>query len=265
MIPLLRERFHVKTPFVKTVATVVVALLVPLLGGTSAVAAPDDGSVLDVTPTVSTPKLKVRSGSCVKVPVTYRHGGGLLDSVNVSSEVWKGSSYVGTVDAWKSDSIDRVDGSYFWCPYLDGLGTFRIGRTTGDWQNYGDSVWDDAADEFLSTDAAGTVRSTRTVSFVAKQSQTCAVRSSKRAKKRMSVTAKLQHFSVAGSKVKNAKKGTKVVLQRKKGSGWTTVARGKVGAKGLTAVSVKATKKATYRLTQAGSSSTWDCAVTFRR
>ena len=259
-----RERLVVKHSLTIPVVTLVSALVLGL-GGPAAVAAPADGTVLDVTPTVSTPKVKVRSGGCVKVPVTYRHDGGLLDSVNLSSEVWKGSSYRGTVDVWESNSNGRLDGYYFWCPYLDGLGTFRIERTTGEWQSYGDLVWDDAADQFLDNDAAGTVRSSRTVSFVAKQSQSCTVVSSKWAKKRMSVTARFRHFSVAGSQVKNAKKGTKVVLQRKKGSGWTTVARGKVGAKGLAKISVKATKKATYRLTQAGSSTTWDCAVTFRR
>lgn len=69
--------------------------------------------------------LPIVSESCRYVNVTAQHSHGAADEMLVDTEIWSGGSNVGSV-LLENDG-GYLTGRYYHCPYLDGVGTFRLG------------------------------------------------------------------------------------------------------------------------------------------
>lgn len=187
--------------------------------------------------------VKVNSGACRDIPFTVRHNGGYLDRFVAEVEVWKGSKYMDQTYDYVYDSAGALRGSYFWCPY-EGLGTFRLGPTQVEWNDY-------------SYDDEGSFRDRSIARFqVLQASNFRKVRIAKRGAVR-TVHARLVYFDTGSESWEVAPKGTPIRLQRMAGGRWTYLKTGRVGKGGYISISVKAQRAREYRLIFGKTSRTW--------
>lgn len=83
--------------------------------------------------------LHVNSGSCRNVRV-YASTNAAPDFQDISAEVdvWRGGTYLGTASLSGSGRSGLLAGSYFYCPSLDDVGSFRLGDSEVSWEQYDD-------------------------------------------------------------------------------------------------------------------------------
>lgn len=80
----------------------------------------------------------IESDSCKYVRVTAEHDHGAGADVYVDTEVWSAGKNVGSLSLYNSGGYLR--GRYYHCPYLDGIGKFRVGPSevtvfTDEWED----------------------------------------------------------------------------------------------------------------------------------
>lgn len=94
--------------------------------------APSQAAVQPDVTRISAGNVVVSSGACRYVPIRAWHNGYGLD-VDIQPEVWRGNTYVGSTWLMDSNGTGSAKDTYLWCPYLDGIGTFRVGPSQVSW------------------------------------------------------------------------------------------------------------------------------------
>jgi hypothetical protein len=220
------------------------ALAVAIAATGMSAAHADPGNAFDVY-AIDAPDVRVNSGGCRSIPVALLHDGAGLEDAYATVEMWRGGTYVEQSMLFAS-TPGRIAGSFNHCPTFEGLGTFRFGPSDV---------------KYATTDFAslGEFRDSTTRQVRILQDARIGSVSIKAAGKKRTLTAKTKFYDVAASKWRATPKGVKVRVQRQAAGGvWRTVKSSRVGAAGKVRVSVKASKKARYRLTVAAGRQTWD-------
>lgn len=209
----------------------------------------------------ATTRVSVASNSCRQVGYRADFGGG--DGmewlyVGATTEVWKGVSNVGN-DSFYDEITGtmRASSYYYWCPSLDGLGTFRLRLTQGEFSGW--SV-DDAVE--------GSFATGQTASFTVKQAAKVINLRAQRSGARRSLTAKAMFYSISRSQWSVFPRGTTVVLQRRSvgGSVWANVKTITVGRSGGISTSWTANRIRDYRIVTRTTTNTWNgVSVVVRR
>lgn len=232
-------------------------LLAALVAATLSVALLPDRAAASTEPYVvtfkaATTRVSVASSSCRPVGYRVEFGGG--DGMEwlyagATTEVWRGASNVGN-DSFYDEITDtmRASGSYYWCPYLDGLGTFRLRLTQGEFSGW---AFDDAVD--------GSFATGQTASFTVKQAAKVVNLRAQRSGARRSISAKAVFYSIGRSQWAALPRGATVVLQRRSvgGSVWADVKTVTVGRSGAVSTSWTADRVRDYRLVTRSTATTW--------
>jgi hypothetical protein len=212
-------------------------------GAAPAVAAsPTSVTVRPITP----PKVVITSGACQSVPLEYAFTtSGTVSRIAVESEVWKGDSYLTSTYAYvyPTEGGTRLATDVQNCGTI---GTFRIGPTTGEWN---DSNYDTL-----------TLSDSTFVYYTARQGSRFKNAKIVRKGKTRTFTAKAQYFAAEYVNTWTAvPKGTKVLLQRRARTdqSWKTLKTVRAGKKGAVRVSTKTSKRYFYRLNVSGTKHTW--------
>lgn len=228
-------------------SVVAATLSVGLLGVASAVgiapasAAPSDS----VRVSLRTPApVVITSGSCKDVPIVYDFATtGTVQRIAVESEVWKGDQYLSSTYAfvYPTEGGTQLEASVSNCGTI---GTFRVGPTTGEWNN--------AEYDTLSVSNPGSVY------YTARQGSRFKNTKIVRKGKVRTFYAKSQYFDSGLQRWSNVPKGTKLSLERRTSSGsWRFVKTSRAGSKGAVKIAIKTSKKADYRVTIKGTVRTW--------
>lgn len=179
--------------------------------------------------------------ACPKVAYTVRHA---VDpqvdgrvTVSLELEVRSGPEVVGRM--WESSSSESVlSGTWMACPALVPLGPLSVRVVDG-------AVRGLSAD--FMTSYRGTVRSSVTGRTRAQQA-THFKKLRMVAGRKHTVTARPVYFDARSGRFKKLEARTTVSLLRQKGTTWRTVRTSRVDAKGRVKITVRATKKTSYRL-----------------
>lgn len=199
---------------------------------------------LDVT--LSATSIRVRSGACPDVPFVVRHDFGYLDRFTAEVEVWKGSRYIDETFDYVYESSGPIRSTLSICVNkARDLGTYRIGPTRGEYNDY-------------SIDLDGTYTDASTTTFKVLQHSRFGTVSTTRVGRTRTFKSRLTYFDAGTSSFRSAPRGIRIRLQRLAANGsWTTVAAARVGIRGRVAIPIKASTARTYRLVSPETARTW--------
>ncbi len=222
-------------------AAVLTAVL--LAAGAPAFAASDANNAFDV-------RLKVKgfhlaSTACADVPFTVTHDAGYLDRFVAAVEVRKGTVYVRRTFDYVYDSTGPLQASYFFCPHVEDLGTYRLGPSAIEWNDY-------------DADEGGKFTDHSKAEFRLLQATKFSKVEIRRRGARRTVSGRARFFSVEAAGWRRFAKGTVIRLQRHRSDGsWTTVARNGTDARGRVTLSVRAADTSEYRLKSVATAQSW--------
>lgn len=206
-------------------------------------ASADPGNPFDVYNVTAT-SLRAHSGSCRYLPITANHNGTNLEDIYGSTEIWRNGQYLSETSVTDAGP-GTLTANYLWCPYLDGLGKFRVGPTN---ISYATTDYNYTGNFIDSTNGTFTVYQDSRVSNI----------KAVRAGKKRTLTGKATFYSVSAARWASSPKGTKLRLQRETTRGsWRTVKSARVTKGGKFKVAASASKAARYRVVVSGGSQTW--------
>lgn len=227
-------------PILSTAAAVLAGVLIAL--------SPSPASAYDGYPDVwglTAADRVINSDSCRYVKVTARTNLTDDDILSVDTEVWSRGKNVGSVSLDYAGS-GRLAGRYYHCPYLDGIGKFRLGPTEI-------SVWDEDynADSFMDYSRGH---------YAAKQASRITAVTASRSGKTVTVKAKPQYYAIGygwnpittAGLTEAARQDKYFKLQRRAANGrgpWKTVKPARAPKGKTITFKAKAKKRFQYRIT----------------
>lgn len=229
----------------KRVLTGVIAAVVLAVSAPSAANA-DAGNPFDINTLVGA-NHRVISGSCRDIVVTARTNAAWdYQDISASVDVWRGATNVGTADLERVAGTSLLRGSYFYCPGLDDVGTFRLGDTSVDWGQYDNDFNYYNSGSFLDTSRGR---------MVVKQGSYVTLTATRKGMKR-TFRAHAAYFPAGTSSWSHFPKGIAIALQRQGASGkWAWVRSAKTDRKGNAKLVVK--RAGTYRAVSPTTTRTW--------
>lgn len=194
------------------------------------------------------PGLHVNSNSCRDVQVTAKTTADptQVEDIWATVDVWRGNKQIDNLDLEPvNGDVDQLAGQYYYCPYLDGVGRFRLGSTEVEWYdvNYNDTSFVD--------DTTG--------GMVIKQA-TRDKFSATRSGARRTFYSHASFFAV-GYGWSHFPKGYRVTLQRRPADGsgaWKSIQSQRTNKRGNTTYIVRAAKKHQYRVVRPSTTRSWN-------
>ena len=193
----------------------------------------------------------MNSGSCRYIPVTATTNAAWdYQEIDVEVDVWRGGSYLGTADLERVGKSSRLSGSYFYCPNIDDVGSFRLGDSQVSWERY-----DDDYTYYYDGDFTDSSRG----SMVVKQAAGVALSATNKGKTRK-FRATASYFGI--ERWYRFPKGQRLFLQRQASASgaWQTIKSAKTKRKGLAKFKVKTASTFRYRVVSQATSRTFASA-----
>lgn len=192
--------------------------------------------------------LRVNSSSCrdINMSVPLVNSGGYTDLFgDATYEIWRGRKSLGDAYLDPQGNSTTLTGSYFWCDYFDGLGTFRAGPTSdGDWYDFGDTF------------DSGDLSSSEHVGFKVQQASKAHVAVVKTGHLRTFTAHALKYSLAASAWV--AYKGVKVSLQRLSSAGkWVSIHSANADSHGNVTLKTRVLHYYQYRMYVSHAGLTW--------
>lgn len=233
----------------RRVGTLVAAAVLPITivaGGSSAPVAAVASARAPFDIVIQAKDFHIKSGGCQDVPFKVRHSAGYLDRFTAEVEVWKGPRFVDRTFNYVYDSSGPLRDSFFVCiSERDDLGTYRLGPSRGEYNDYDANVdgrWSDRSQVRIK---------------VLQHSRFQRIRATERAGVH-TFTGRLSYFDAGGETYRPAPRGTSVRLQRQRPGGvWVDVETTKVGRAGSVHVRTRNKRAAIYRFAFSGTAITW--------
>ncbi len=194
------------------------------------------------------PGLHVNSGSCRNVTVNAMTNAALdYQTIDAEVDVWRGAEHLGSASLSRVGQSNRLRGTYYYCPWLDDVGLFRLGDSEVSWERYDDDFNYYESGSFVDTSRG---------SMVLKQSTRLAL-SGKRQRQLRKFRANGSYFGI--EQWYRFPKGVRLSLQKQPSGAatWQWVKTAKTNRKGVAKFRVKTRAVYRYRVVMSATSRSW--------